>query len=308
MATKITLPVSEALSKKGITENRWLMLDGVPEFIKLASEGSQNGREFQRRCTSSEDWMGRIDWSDCVNRVRNGDTSAVPASDAMLAMFEGYANMRTTKFKTVDDVAGGFPNVPAFVAGTPMAMRRRQRIASEQGPLTIVVDISSSSWCSADFLRRRGVATLALTRILAAGRPVKLYFCSCFDIDGNSSSSRYTGRNGGYVCPIDSAPLDLGRAAHILSHAGVSRGMGYQLLRTEYNSAISMPYGRSDGWDIWRDHGAKFWTELFGTEVLFIPPTVMEDKHATSGFASDAKAVAWLKQKLTEYGGEVLAA
>jgi hypothetical protein len=70
-----------------------------------------------------------------IDALTNGaPAAAVAKSDKMLADFEQVIRVETSRFETVNAVAGGVANVPAFLAGHPMAMRQRRRVDSALGP------------------------------------------------------------------------------------------------------------------------------------------------------------------------------
>jgi len=110
-------------------------------------------------------------------RLDAGSAKATAACDRLLGQMEsvGFA---TSRFATVAAVAGGAPCVPAYLAGNPLAMRRRVKISDDAAPLAVVVDIGVSASVKAATIERRGAAALALVRLLAATRPVTLWAVS----------------------------------------------------------------------------------------------------------------------------------
>lgn len=166
-------------------------------------------------------FAGGISRQQATVMLRTGDLSMVPESDKHLAKLEAIAGFEARQFRTFDDVAGGVPNVPAVLANQPLFMRQRRRIESQQAPLTVYVDLVSSAGIKAEDMAKRGAAVLALVRILASKRPVNLWAgcTSGLNRDGSTDLS-------GIVYPIDTAPLDLARAAHILTNQSVPVAIG----------------------------------------------------------------------------------
>ena len=56
--------------------------------------------------------------------------------------------VHTRKWRNIDDVVGSMPNIPAFLAGTPNAMRRRVRVDRDDAPVSIFMDLTSSAGIS----------------------------------------------------------------------------------------------------------------------------------------------------------------
>jgi hypothetical protein len=133
------------------------MFDSVREMGAHA-ETSRPKRER----LAARSWTGGHDWRESVRVAQTGDLSGVAKSDALLAKMEQYA-LPTSRREWRDDVCGSIPNVPAFIAGHPLSMRRRARSENEASPIAIVADLSTSAGISADDLSRRGAAIL--TRI-----------------------------------------------------------------------------------------------------------------------------------------------
>ena len=146
----------------------------------------------------------------------------VSASDAMLSKMEKYAfesNKRTWR----NDIAGGCPDVPAYIAGQPLSMRRRTIVESDSAPLAIIVDLTASEGIPADIMERRGAAILALVRVLSTRRPVELW-AGAFLQGGPAGMDACA-----FFARIDTAPLDLARAAHVLSSQSMPRQIGFAL-------------------------------------------------------------------------------
>jgi hypothetical protein len=130
---------------------------------------------------------------------------------------------------------------------------------------------------------------LALVRMLANLRAVELW-CVIAIGQRNSRSS---------LCVrLDTAPLDLARAAHVLTHPSVFRALGYRSLEQEFYR------GGWKGYWAFGDHGlhvrtaAESYKRVLnpGSDVLFIPPVHLNDLYLTD----PAK---WLRSMLAQYGG-----
>jgi len=186
------------------------------------------------RSTGASHWKGGLDLPAACRTMRTGDLSFVARSDALLSRFEKFAFASPTKAWR-RDVAGAVPNVPAFIAGQPQAMRRRVRLVSEAAPLAVVVDLTTSSNIEARDIERRGAAILALVRVLSARRPVELW------------AGAFTGAGRGdrdgcaMFARIDTSPLDLARAAFAFVSPAYTRQALYSLARS-FGFAGNWPY------------------------------------------------------------------
>ena len=186
----------------------------------------------------SADWFGNVTALDAVNRTLYGDESLVAESDKLLEQFE-HVSFASTARIWADDVVGAVPNVPAFLAGVPCNMRRKRRDDSQAAaPLALIVDVSTSAAITAQQIKRRGAAILALTRILSARRPVELW---C----GTSGGSNMGGPMGAtfVMGRLETAPLNLAQAAFVLSHPGFHRHLCYGIEARYFRFDGSWPYG-----------------------------------------------------------------
>ena len=181
------------------------------------------------------------------------------------------------------DVVGALPNVPAFLAGTSQAMRRKQRTVSDSAPISVVADVTSSAAIDAKDLLKRGTALLAFVRLLSTHRAVSLWCGIGLDAKGGGSSM--------VLWRIDTTPLDLARAAHLLSAPSVSRGLGYGLSRALHASSGSWPFHSHERQ---ASTGEARLREVLGEQVHFIPPLFVADELISA-------PVKWLQRELARY-------
>lgn len=234
-------------------------------------------------------WYGGRSIAQSTAFLEAGDLSNVEASEQYLSAMEAQVFV-SRKYRVIDDVAGGVPNVPNYLAGLPYAMRRRIRTTTATAPLAIFADLTSSGGISAADVRKRGCAILCLVRLLANLRPVELW---AFTGIGSHAKANYT------VCRVETAPLDLARAAHVLTCPSVSRGIGYGLAEQRFHSAGGWPYG--DACKLQRQHGAAIMARVCdpGSDVLFVPPVYLTDDSVKA-------PEKWIADKLAEYGGQTV--
>ena len=133
-------------------------------------------------------------------------------------------------------VSGAMPDVPAYLAGSPLNMRRR---TPQYGlaPLTIVVETFMSGGVSDADRDRRGVAILALIRKLAmTGHAVDLYLA-------------HTSMREAATCLIrvENQPLDLVRAVWGFAASFERRGFKMASAQVLYNlrgyQSLNSPFG-----------------------------------------------------------------
>ena len=213
-------------------------------------------------------WYGDCDAATAIKRLTTGDESLVAASDALLAKLEN-ALPHTKKFQWQRVIAGQIVDVPEMLRGEPACMRRRVRARRNDAPVTIFMDLTSSAMISARDLLARGTAILALARALVEHRAVELWGGIALGEGtwhGKAWSSTVAWR-------IDTAPLDLARAAFLLAHPAVARGIGYGL-----GPSCAQHASWSGSW-AFGDHGlhvssqaTRLRNALGASELLVIPP------------------------------------
>jgi hypothetical protein len=216
-------------------------------------------------------WYGDCDAQTAIKRLTTGDESLVAASDHLLSKLED-ALPHTKKFQWQRVIAGQIVDVPEMLRGEPACMRRRVRARRNDAPVTIFMDLTSSAMIAASDLLARGTAILALARALVEHRAVELWGGVAL---GERASSRHGGRDWASTVAwrIDTAPLDLARAAFLLAHPAVARGIGYGLGPPCANHATwngSWPFG--DHTAHVSSQSARLRNALGASELLVIPP------------------------------------
>jgi hypothetical protein len=279
MATRIIrLPaVPTVLKVQPNAKNIFAVCDGIADYATLTEPYAKD---------SSSSWSGGMSGPESINCLRNGDLSGVKAADEYLSKIEALLHFETKKFRNVMDVCGGSPDVPSFIAGHPLNMRRRQRVVSQQGPLAVVADMTSSGSIDAHEVKSRGCAILALVRALTNLRPVELWAVVGLGQHGKAVE---------VLTRIDTTPLDLARAAHMLTHPSVSRSLGYGYCQGAHHSGTAWNFGDID---LQRNTARESLMRVMNAraDVLYVPPVHADDK-------AIADPVAWLQDMLKEHGG-----
>lgn len=235
----------------------------------------------ERHVSRSDDrWCGDT-YADTRRKADLGDESLVEASDRFLSEIEDQMPV-SRAWRSVDDVVGAVPNVPAFLAGHPQHMRRRERTTRDSAPLSIYMDLTSSASIDAKVVGRRAVVLLALARLLVEHRAVTLW----------AGVSQDVGRGAGTVAwRIDTVPLDLARAAYQIGATAMARRFGYGI-----NHALN---GSSGHWafrspELAARTGQQRMRSLLGSDVLYV-----QHIHGTDPLLRDP--VAWLRKTMSQY-------
>ena len=251
-------------------------------------------QQSRRNCTADSDWTGGLSYEDSLRRVQEGCNAAAARSDAYLSKLEAR-DFVSRKFVTVAAVAGGLPCVPAMLAGHPLAMRQRRRQMTDSAPLAIIVDVASSGSIRAEKLEKRGAAITALVRMLSAIRPISLYVGVSVTLGGTKNATHV-------FCRMDTAPIDLARTAHMLTHASVSRSMFYGTAygragADKHASSLHWPYAA--GPEVIRAHAHEILSRAIpeATESLYIGAAFERDECID-------QPEKWLQTMLERHGGQ----
>ena len=242
------------------------------------------------------DWHG-APVAATLERAQAGDTKRVADCDRLLGVMETGADFSTARSVTVAAIAGGLPNVPAMLAGSPMAMRRRQRVTDQAAPLSVVIDLGVSASVKHGTIARRGAAALALVRLLAATRPVALWAVA------GQQCSRFSdhAQNAAFAVRLDTAPLDLSRAAWLLCAPEAFRRAAFAVSQTVAGYPREVDVNWLDNSN--SDHPALLAAclpALTGTADCLIVPNLCTG--GSTQFDSDSAAAAWVQEQLTAHG------
>lgn len=223
---------------------------------------------------------------DVVDGITKGSQALVRRSDAVLSRIELIEQLADAAPQSERCVTGGLADVPAYLQGSPVAMRRRTR-REDKAPVTIVVDATTSWGISSEIIERRGVAVLALLRKLEAeGHAVTLWV-------GFAGMPRETTL---IAAPIQTQPLDLARACWILSDSDYQRQAMFTACRKAggTSATISWPWNMGSAWAEDTELQARAWGEALRvdpSEVQVVPPVYLSE---ADKFSSDEAAAEWV--------------
>ncbi len=265
----------------------FLISDNLSGFVERAHIVPQDNPN-RKQCTEKESWTGKQSYDTALNYARNGDLSGVPASDAFLSRFESLHAARPA-WARVADVIGSSAIISAAINGHPLSMRRRVRVASENAPLAVCVDLVSSGGIDAKILRKRGALILALVRALSALRPVELW-CGGSSLPFDQEDTFHVWWR------MDTSPLDLARAAHVMTSPAFSRGLLYGVVSDAAKSfsGLRWPYN-NHYWS--RANMRPVLSRVIGSgDMLCIAAP-----HAADRLVDEPEA--WFSDMLKQYGG-----
>jgi hypothetical protein len=225
--------------------------------------------------------------------VTQGDTGLVPRSDKLLDRIETIEKLSENKPRMQNNVVGSLVNVPAYLQGSPMAMRMRRK-RDEKAPITICVDTTTSAGISAAIIERRGVAVLALLRKLeAAGHAVTLYVTSGLAPYGDTI----------FLCAkLDTGPIDLARACWILAKEAMQRQVMFETgcdATGHRRGMIDWPF-RNHGWNTDIEAQQEVYAQLLSIpreSVLIVPPVYLNE---ANHFKHDNNAAEWVNVRYKE--------
>ena len=232
-----------------------------------------------------DSWLGSTA-EEYATLLRDGDLSAVAASDALLSRIETDLDVSGLRRELVPAVVGPVANVPAYLAGIPESMLAFEQVESDRGEITVLADMFISASFDPSAYRRRGVALLALVRALSIVRPVRLFALVAHERGKNRH---------GCVVELPSNPLDLATCGFWLAHVSAFRQFGlaetfhYMEDATTQHGFRDMTEAESVAWlagqlDLDRDN------------VILSPGMVSGD--GTAPFKTDAGAVDWVQGRI----------
>jgi hypothetical protein len=263
--------------------------ESIPEILALQPRARDN--IFLADPEGFERELGKISTYGVSKEYRQklltGDLSRVEASERLLERLADITPHSKT-FVNEAQVTGSLPIVPAFLAGVPQNMRLRRRQKRPAGPLAIFLETTASGGASGG-AEARGAVLLALARLLGEYRPTDLWVCTTY---GEHA------RLNALLVRVETRPMDLARAAHLLGALGETAAAGARLF-------YSLDLNFSGGWSYGVPSLERKWCgEIFsrflqpGSDVLYVPAAFLTDNWR--------QPERWLREMLVQYGGETV--
>lgn len=189
--------------------------DSIDAFVTAAAKGKTldeyNG-------SHDREWDLGVNGREAIRRATFGDpTIAAKVGEGMADVAINVAPELVRIWETA--VSGSRVNMSAYLAGSPMHMRRRRASEVAATNVAIYVDGSCFVGCKADDMLRRGVAILGLLESLQTmGIGTELYL---YMLHRTSSGS------GAQIIRCESRPLDLSTTGFALAHPAFFRNVVY---------------------------------------------------------------------------------
>jgi hypothetical protein len=249
----------------------------------------------------SGSWTGGVTHESLKRALHEGDTTYVPHAERVLDEIMRGMRLETLSTQWIADMAGAYPDVPAFLAGDPSCMRRKVIATREIAPMKLFISMSSSAGVGIETLTKRGICLLALVIALSRVRPIELYTFNAVhyrtwgggrwenNYDPFSKKRHDTIISKDHQRLVDlvqlpTAPLDLGLISFCLVNQGFTRGMCYSYLN-KHDGAILSCAPTTDLAECRLICGAE------DPDVVF-PPIHLHDEYSNP--------VAWVKKKLQQ--------
>ena len=189
-----------------------------------ASEYAAHLRELPQefRYMSRDTSFYGMQYDLAVKMLEQGDMSSVALASKFVDKMQDAQIFSIGQPQWENAIVGYHVNVAAFMAGHPKHMMRRavSEYVSTMAPLSVYVDVTVSAFLSHQQLIARGVAMLAFVMAMSQIRPVELYCCGCGHYNDDA-------RAQAVVCKVESKPLDLARAAFMLTNPAYNRRISF---------------------------------------------------------------------------------
>jgi hypothetical protein len=263
---------------KGLSDT--IKFDSVPE---LASYYSTNILTRNWKGDVSDDFMSDRNDSfhgespkDVLNSLKDGWTGGAERAQKLLSLIEGKLDVESNAYKVFPSVVGSTFNVGAYLSGNPMSMRMRKKTMENTNPIHIIIDLTVSAGTDHDEIMNRGIAALALARVLVQSRAVQLE-CIC--------GLKTLGENLLMSFPVPTAPLDLSTASYLIGRPEVLRRIAFGLVAELGEERTGKGYNGHIPW-LFNDHNWQMEKMLdeyakmsgYGNDYLAVSGTVHSDK------------------------------
>jgi hypothetical protein len=161
-------------------------------------------------------FCGGLGFDEAKRACAVGSLDAVTEANRMIEQVELEGLMTGGAAQWEQAIAGAFPCVPAYLANIPECMLARVECEAVTAPVRVFLDCCAAAGITADQMRTRGTAALALVLALSGRRPVELYVYA--------SLGAYGGCVGAVpLIRIETRPLDVAAASFALAHAAFLR-------------------------------------------------------------------------------------
>jgi hypothetical protein len=155
-------PFITAAGKKGSVQH-WASLGALSRHFE-----TRTGLHYLRSAHYGTDACD--DGETAARRILLGDSKG--AAEAKAQVDKIALAVASDRPVWTPAVAGSRADVPAYLVGSPLAMRRRVKVKSERAPLKIWLGLTCSQGTSQRALRQRAIGAMALALALSGQRQV----------------------------------------------------------------------------------------------------------------------------------------
>lgn len=159
-----------------------------------------------------------------LEKLVTGDMSAVDKVNDIISKIDISDMLTNNVVELQSSLAGFVPNIPAVISGAPETMYDLVNIEepSINAPINVYIEALVSEALTDEQIFNRGIATLAFCMVMNMVRPIELYVIGVSDVSGKD---QYTG----HVTKVASKPLDIARAAYMLTDKSFARRIAFTI-------------------------------------------------------------------------------
>ena len=193
----------------------------IAQFIEMMGERKEGWVEYSSHRDSKPEWYGTKNYEEADNLLKNGDGNL---TRKILSSYNRVTKVssKSMRDRIVCDVVGFTPHVPNYIAGVPMNMVNKKRVAVPTPTMTIVWSRAADWTIDSDKLAEVSALVLAAVNEIQRGKVRVNLYC------GTLIKSRYRKEKikaAGWIFKLKDAnkPLDVRRCAYPMAHTSMLR-------------------------------------------------------------------------------------
>jgi hypothetical protein len=187
-------------------------------------------------------WDMNVNGQEAARLAVEGDPSLVQQAEKIVDKHLATRLAQGTGLAWTPAITGARVDVPAYLGGNPLNMRRRTKVERMASAVSIYVSNTCSYGISAEKMLHRGCVILALLSYLQASNiTVDLYMLS--ETHGRTDGDFYQ------AIQVESRPLDLSTASFAIAHPAFARHTcySYATIKDGFNGSWPRSYDNLGG-------------------------------------------------------------
>lgn len=243
--------------------------------------------------SQGQSWDAGVGYAQAIQLAKKGDPLLVSkSSDQLDRLVNEYKLREEVRTSYKRSVMGTRVNVPEYLSGSPLCMRRKQASEMQVRSVSIYVSTTCAAGITADQMLKRGSTIMALLEYLQMSQvAVQLYLLA----------ETHGATDGDFiqVIQVESSPLDLSTASFAIAHPAFARqityAMAYAMDRFNGQWPRSRGYGgTSDAWE-------KLLSSAIGmtADDIYVPAPSWYDEEII------ARPEQWLDAKIRKIKGSI---